>query len=124
MEHVFNSVYREEYLRGYSEGLRPYFLVDENQNEAYNYGFEQGRLDYESMNGKICHGIPKLIVTKKVLEEFLLAGMLGININSDGYTPTQLEVIEKWYLSGVEKYDPESSNYLLSILAENEIEFS
>lgn len=124
MKHIFNPVYREDYLKGYSVGLRPYFQALENQNEAYNFGFEQGRLDYENMNGKICYGIPKLIVTNKVLEDFLLAGMLGMSINADGYTAFQIDVIQKWYQSGVEKYVPEQSNYLLSILEMNGIEMT
>jgi len=74
------------------------------------------------MNGKIIHGIPKLIVTNKVLEDFLLAGMLGISINDDGYTAFQIDVISKWYQSGIEKYNPIQSSYLLGILEENGIE--
>ena len=74
------------------------------------------------MNGKIIHGIPQLIVTNKVLEDFLLAGMLGMSINSDGYTAYQIDIIQKWYQSGVEKYDAKQSDYLLSVLEENGIE--
>lgn len=124
MENIFDSLYRVEYLKGYSDGLRPYFEPLENNNDAYAFGFEQGRLEYESMNGKIAHGIPTLIVTNKVLEEFLMAGMLGMDINSDGYNAIQMEVIQKWYLSGVEKYDPKHCEYLTSILENLEIELS
>jgi len=122
MNNIFNPVYRKDYLKGYKNGVNPYLKALENQNEAYNIGFDQGRLDYERMNGKIIHGIPKLIVTNKVLEDFLLAGMLGISINEDGYTAYQIDVISKWYQSGVEKYDPNQSIYLLGILEDNGIE--
>ncbi|MDN3675760.1 hypothetical protein QWY90_00040 [Flavobacterium paronense] len=71
MNNIFNTVYRQDYLQGFSNGLNPYLKVDENQNEAYLFGFNQGRLDYERINGKIEYGIPKLIVTNKVLEDFL-----------------------------------------------------
>jgi hypothetical protein len=74
------------------------------------------------MNGKIIHGIPKLIVTNKVLEDFLLAGMLGISINDNDYTAFQIDVISKWYQSGIEKYNPRQSSYLLAILEENGID--
>ena len=57
-----------------------------------------------------------------VLEDFLLAGMLGMSINADGYNAFQIDVIQKWYQSGVEKYDANQSAYLLSILEENSIE--
>lgn len=122
MNNIFNPIYRQDYLKGYSNGQNPNLEIQSNQKEAYIYGFNQGRLDYERMNGKVIHGIPKLIVTNKVLEDFLLAGMLGISINDDGYTAFQIDVISKWYQSGIEKYNPNQSSYLLALLEENGIE--
>ena len=122
MKNIFSSVYRQDYLLGFTNGLNPYLSVEENQTEAYVFGFNQGRLEYERMNGKIIYGIPKLIVTNKVLEDFLLAGMLGISINDNGYTAYQIDVISKWYQSGIEKYNPNQSSYLLAILEENGID--
>ena len=122
MKNIFSPVNREDYLKGFSNGQNPYLKVEESQTEAYIFGFNQGRLDYERMNGKIIHGIPKLIVTNKVLEDFLLAGMLGISINDDDYTAFQIDVIAKWYQSGIEKYNPSQSSYLLGILEENGID--
>lgn len=122
MKNIFSPVYRQDYLQGFSNGLNPYLKIEENQTEAYIFGFNQGRLDYERMNGKIIYGIPKLIVTNKVLEDFLLAGMLGISINDDDYTAFQIDVISKWYQSGIEKYNPNQSSYLLGILEENGID--
>jgi hypothetical protein len=124
MKNIFNPVYRQDYLEGFSSGSNPYLKPLITKNEAYIYGFEQGRIEYEKMNGKIAHGIPQLIVTNKVLEDFLLAGMLGMDINSDGYNAFQIDVILKWYQSGVEKYNPNQSMYLLTILEENGIEIA
>ena len=101
MNNIFNPIYRQEYLDGYSNGLNPYITISTKLNEAFVYGFNQGRQDYERMNGKVQHGIPKLIVTNKVLEDFLLAGMLGFSINDDDYTAFQIDVISKWYQSGI-----------------------
>ncbi|HNP31752.1 MAG TPA: hypothetical protein PKN96_00510 [Flavobacterium sp.] len=122
MNNIFNPVYRQDYLKGYASGLNPYLNALENKSNAYNTGFDLGRSEYERLNGKIIHGIPKLIVTNKVLEDFLLAGMLGISINDDGYTAFQIDVISKWYQSGIEKYNPSQSEYLLGILEENGID--
>lgn len=122
MSNIYNPVYRQDYFKGYATGLNPYLKALENKNNAYLVGFDQGRLEYERMNGKIIHGIPKLIVTNKVLEDFLLAGMLGISINDDGYTAYQIDVISKWYQSGIEKYNPEQSSYLIGILEDRGIE--
>ncbi len=122
MKNIFSPVYRQDYIQGFSNGLNPYLKIKENQNDAYVFGFNQGRLDYERMNGKVAYGIPKLIVTNKVLEDFLLAGMLGISINDDDYTAFQIDVISKWYQSGIEKYNPSQSSYLLGILEENGID--
>lgn len=124
MKNIFNPVYRQEYLKGYSSGLNPYLTIDDTKNEVYAFGFCQGREEYEKMNGKVVYGIPQLIVTNKVLEDFLLAGMLGMNINADGYNAFQLDIILKWYQSGVEKYNPEQGEYLQEILAENGIELT
>jgi hypothetical protein len=122
MKNIFSPINRQDYLKGFSNGQNPYLKVEESQTDAYIFGFNQGRLDYERMNGKIIHGIPKLIVTNKVLEDFLLAGMLGISINDDDYTAFQIDVISKWYQSGIEKYNPSQSSYLLGILEENGID--
>jgi hypothetical protein len=39
-----------------------------------------------------------------------------MNIDESGYTPYQIEIIQKWYQSGVEKYDVYSNRNLLNIL--------
>lgn len=122
MKNIFDPVYRHDYLEGYSCGLNPYAKPLNHQNAAYDFGFNQARDEYEKLNGKISYGIPQLIVTNKVLEDFLLAGMLGMSINSDGYNGYQIDIIQKWYLSGVEKYDVNQSIYLLAILEQKGIE--
>jgi hypothetical protein len=125
MRKVFNPAYRKDYFEGYSRGFDPYLQVEQKElSEAFSYGFNLGRLDYEQMNGSIINGIPQLIVTNKILEEFLLAGLLGMAIDSEGYTDYQIDVINKWYQSGIEKYDPDSSDYLLLILLKRGIHFT
>ena len=75
------------------------------------------------MNGQISKGIPQRTVTIKVLEDFLLAGLLVLSIqDTDDYTSFQLNIIAKWYQSGVEKYDPTQSMYLFEVLEEIGIE--
>jgi len=123
MENIFNPVYRQDYFKGYSIGSNPYAKSNNKRySEAFNSGFDSGRMDYERMNGLIATGIPELIVTNKVLEDFLLAGLLGMAIDADGYTPYQIDIIEEWYQSGIEKYDPNESIYLFAILEKNGIE--
>lgn len=125
MKNIFNPIYRQDYLEGYSNGLNPFSEVKNNTaNSAFNDGFNSGRLDYESLNGSILDGIPKKIITEKILEEFLLAGLLGINVDTEGYTHFQIGKLLTWYQSGIEKYDPEQNSYLLDILEENGIEIS
>jgi hypothetical protein len=122
-KNIFSPIYRQDYFEGYELGLNPHkSSINIDKSEAFYSGFDSGRLDYESRNGSICNGIPKTIVTNKVLEEFLLAGLLGLSIGTEGYTLFQLNVIEKWYQSGVEKYDPNQTNYLISILDKEGIE--
>lgn len=123
MKNISNPVYREDYLKGYSAGFDPYSMVETgNRSAGFVSGYNFGRIDYESMNGYIVAGIPPQIVTKKILEDFMLAGMLGFDIDSEGYTTFQLDVIEIWYKSGIEKYNPEQGEYLAFILEANGIE--
>lgn len=122
-KNIFNPVYRQDYFEGYAKGINPFPQANcKKDNLAFISGFNSGRMDYEEMNGRIKDGIPQRIVNNKVLEDFLLSGLLGLSIDTDGYTPYQLDVIEKWYLSGVEKYDPNHSIYLFEILEENGIQ--
>jgi hypothetical protein len=124
-KNIYSPVYRQDYFEGYSIGLNPHKKVScKKNNQAFNSGFDSGRLDYEEMNGAIMEGIPPRTVNNKVLEDFLLAGLLGLSIDTDGYTSHQLNIIAKWYQSGVEKYDPNQSIYLFGVLEENGIYIS
>lgn len=125
MKDIYNPLYRQDYLNGYEAGLDPFVLANAMMNnEAFNFGFLSGRQDYESMNGRIIDGIPERIVTKKILEDFLLAGLLGLGVDTDNYTTNQLNVLAKWYQSGTEKYDPNESTYLLDLMEDYGIEMS
>jgi hypothetical protein len=35
-----------------------------------------------------------------ILEDFLIAGLLGLPIDDEGYTAHQVAMIEEWYQSG------------------------
>jgi len=122
MKKTFSTSYRQDYFQGYTNGMNPFLQIKKN-SVAFISGFNSGRMDYEEINGQIAKGIPQRIVTIKVLEEFLLAGLLGLRLeDSDDFTPYQLNVIAKWYQSGVENYDPTSSDYLFEVLDEIGIE--
>lgn len=124
MNIIFNPIYRQDYLEGFSNGLSPYFQISDTIfNDAFIAGFNAGRMDYEELNGNISNGIPKRIITKEILEDFLLSGMLGLNIDTDDYTVNQLNVLSKWYQSGIEKYEPSHSIYLFSILDAIDVTF-
>jgi len=116
MKKAMHPAYREEYLKGYSAGLSPYNTSNKSKSEAFHLGFDNGRLEYEAMNGLVSAGIPERIVTRKTLDDFLLAGMLGLDIDSDGYTTFQLDVIQIWYRNGIEQYNPAQSEYLFDLL--------
>jgi len=117
-KNIFSTTYRQDYFQGYSNGQNPFLQIDSQKNSvAFISGFNSGRMDYEEMNGQISKGIPKRFVTIKVLEEFLLAGLLGLNIEeTSDYSAFQLNIIAKWYQSGIEKYDPIHSTYLFELL--------
>lgn len=122
---IFNAVYKQEYFEGYAKGINPLPEADFYEgSEAFNSGFAIGRMDYEEMNGSVKEGIPERILTSKVLEEFLLSGLLGLSIERNGYTAYQHNIIEKWYQSGIEKFEPNPSIYLYEILEEKGIGLS
>lgn len=123
MKRILNNLYRQNYYRGLAIGLDPYLeFNDAMKNEAVIAGFIAGRMEYERLNGLISNGIPDRIVTDKILEDFLVAGMLGLPIDDDGYTAYQIALIAEWYQSGVEKYEPYQSVILNEILELNGIE--
>ena len=123
MKKALHPTHREEYLKGYAAGLNPYISFNKNNSsDAYHSGFDNGRLEYEAMNGLVFAGIPQRIVTRKTLDDFLLAGMLGLDIDSEGYTTFQLDVIEIWYRNGIEQYNPQQTDYLREVLEEEGIE--
>ena len=122
LKKITQPAYREEYLKGYSAGLSPYTVFDQNDSEAFHSGFDNGRLEYEAMNGPVTSGVPHRIVTRKTLDDFLLAGMLGLDIDSDDYTTFQLDVIQIWYRNGIEQYNPAQSDYLIDLLEKIGIE--
>lgn len=125
-KNIFSTTYRQDYFQGYSNGFNPFLEINSKKSSvAFISGFNSGRMDYEEMNGRIIDGIPKHIVTTKILEDFLLAGLLGLSIeDTNEYTSHQINIISKWYQSGVEKYDPSQSVYLSSILEEGGIQMS
>jgi hypothetical protein len=123
-KNIFSTSFCKDYFDGYSNGQNPFLLIDSKiSNVAYISGFNSGRLDYEEMNDVVSSGIPQRIVTLKVLEEFFMAGLLGLSIeDDDNYTPYQINIIAKWYQKGIEKYEPRYSTYLFAILNDNGIE--
>ncbi|MFV5684520.1 hypothetical protein ACM55I_03650 [Flavobacterium sp. GB2R13] len=122
MKKIFSPAYRQDYLKGYSIGSNPFLEFNSSMNnEAFITGFQSGRSEYERINGCICDGIPQRIVTDKVLEDFLIAGLLGLPIEDEGYTSHQVNMIAEWYQSGVEKYEPNQSICLFEMLEENGI---
>lgn len=125
-KNIFSTTYRQDYFQGYSNGCNPFLEINSKKSSvAFISGFNSGRMDYEEMNGRIVDGIPQHIVTIKILEDFLLAGLLGLSIDdTQKYTSFQINIISKWYQSGVEKYDPDQSVYLASILDESGIQIS
>ena len=122
MKKIFNPTYRQDYHKGYSIGLNPFLEFNNSmKNEAFITGFNSGRSEYERMNGFISDGIPQRIVTDKVLEDFLVAGLLELPIEDEGYTSHQVAMITEWYQSGIEKYEPNQSTTLFEILELNGI---
>tara|TARA_R110000868_G_scaffold146220_3_gene366960 strand:- start:4103 stop:4477 length:375 start_codon:yes stop_codon:yes gene_type:complete len=124
MKKIFSSTYRKDYFEGYSIGSDPFLPFSGTKKAGFIAGFKSGRLDYERMNGCISNGIPDRFVTEKVLEDFLIAGMFGLPIDADEYTAYQINIISKWYQSGIEKYDPNEHNNLLELLEENGIDIN
>lgn len=123
MKDTQSSLYRLEYFEGYKCGLNPAIKANrKKRHDAFSTGFTLGRLEFESLNGSIANGIPSTIVNTKVLEDFQLAGMLGLSIETENYTSYQLHIILQWYQNGIEQYDPNQSSYLIEILESNGIE--
>jgi hypothetical protein len=77
MKKAFSPTYRQHYFEGYSIGLNPYLEFNSAMKTCIYNGFNAGRSE-QQMNGLICNGIPQRIVTDMILEDFLIAGLLGL----------------------------------------------
>ncbi|MBF0694750.1 MAG: hypothetical protein IR153_06810 [Flavobacterium sp.] len=132
MENIFNSKFRKQYLNGYVFGQNPIFLDFEDltsvapqfNNEAFLAGFKSGRRKYERINGLLENGIPENILTDKDLDEYLLAGELGMPLEAEGYTELQMSYIIKYYRSGSKNYNSDRDIALYSFLSDFGIEYS
>jgi len=119
MDKIFDPVYRKEYMDGYVFGSNPFIDGDLSIcGEAFSKGFRSGRSSYESKNGPVTGGIPRKILTNEILEDIMLSGMLGMSIDFDGFNDYQVSVLGKWYMSGVEKYDPSEWMQMFDFLEE------
>ena len=124
MNNIFNPIYRKEFMDGYTSGNNPFSKLETSKKEeGFIVGFNKGRSDYEYLNGRVEHGIPNKVLTIKILEDYLLAGMLGMKIDFDEYSEYQLQIIHKWYMSGVEKFDENHYNNLGYVLSQKGIVF-
>ena len=131
MEHLFDSTYRKKYIQGYTFGLLPVFTDCEEMlkfaphfnNEAFILGFDEGRFEYEKLNGKVAEGVPAQIITEGVLAGYFLEGKLGMPISTEGYTHNQITLIREYYQSGYSYYQPNFDSSLQNMLVESGIEY-
>jgi hypothetical protein len=123
MKNLFSPPHRRDYSNGYEQGFDPSaFCSAHDCSEAFLSGFQSGRLDYERLNGRISDGIPMRIITHATLEEFYLAGMLGLEIGAEGFTPRQVDTVSEWYRRGLERYQPQHMEYLTEVLESSGID--
>jgi hypothetical protein len=129
MEDLRDPLYRKLYLDGYVFGQNPAFLDCEDiaksapryNNRAFLNGFQTGRKDYEKLNGKLNDGVPRKILTTKILGRFTQSGQLGMPLEAVGYNSHQLKYIKEYYAKGRSNYVPENDFNLYLLLSENGI---
>ena len=66
----------------------------------------------------------KLSLLDLILEDFLLAGLLGLSTDTENYTSFQKDLISRWYQSGLEKQEPNQSITLDELLEKNGIQIN
>jgi hypothetical protein len=106
----------KEYQKGYDKGQNPFLEIPGDSSDAFILGFTTGRQEYEDRNGRLTDAIPLRIVTTKTLEDFQLAGMLGLQVDTENYNEHQLNILSEWYKVGTQQYDPASGQALLALL--------
>ena len=129
MEHLFQEEFQKSYDQGYTFGLNPIFancedlgkIAPNQRNEAFVRGFEIGRDEYEQLNGKVCDGIPAVILTEKILLGYRIDAQLGIPLEALNFTPNQMMVIRKHYACGAKRYDWLQHLCLYRVLEQNRI---
>jgi hypothetical protein len=126
MEELRDPLFRKLFTDGFVFGQNPVFADCEDiarsapkyNNRAFLSGFKSGRQEYEKLNGKLCDGIPKKILTTKILAEFKLAGSLGMPIHNGGFNSRQRAHINVSYNMGREEYAAENDFKLFLLLAD------
>ena len=127
MEHLFHQENQKSYDQGYTFGLNPIFsncedleqLAPNQRNEAFVRGFLIGRDEYEKRNGKVCDGIPSVVLTEKILLGYRIDAQLGIPLQAIHFTPSQMKVIRKHYECGAKRYDWMQHLCLYRIMEQN-----
>lgn len=127
MEHLYSEF--RHYDQGYTFGLNPVFANCEDlsnvapaqRNEAFIRGFTIGRREYEKLNGKVAAGIPKVILTEKLLIGFAIDGQLGIPLQAENFNDRQLQIIRQHYEYGASRYNFCKNESLFHLLIDNGI---
>lgn len=120
MSNTSECKFDKQYKQGFAFGIYPAFAdcedlskcAKEYNNDAFKLGFAAGRIEYENLNGPISSGLPKKILTPKLIDHFELLGKIASPLEAEGFSKHQMAVIEKAYRKALETYS-EAVNFLL-----------
>ncbi|HEX9980959.1 MAG TPA: hypothetical protein VGB50_10400 [Flavobacterium sp.] len=124
MENTYSSEYMQAFIQAYEFGLNPAFIDVEDMLSVAPFtntaghisGFMEGRKQYELLNGPVYNGIPRNILTEKILEQYMIDGIIGLSFDELGYTRHQLQHISRYYEAGKSK-----RNYKYSFILEHSL---
>ena len=132
MEKSPSSKIQKQYNQGFAFGIHPAFAdcedlskcAKEYNNDAFKSGFADGRVEYIRLNGPLCDGLPKKLLTPKLVEHFELLGKIAWPLEIHGFSKHQTSIIQDHYKQGLSAYDAASNYHLLQLLDDNGIEMS
>ena len=105
---------KRQYNQGFSFGISPVFTEFEDmtkcgkkfRSQAFQNGFNRGRSTYIQLNGELTDGLPNIILTPKIAENFIILGLIEEPLQiSKRFSSYQISVIHSYYQKGLAQKD-------------------
>lgn len=109
MEKSEITAVQKQYRQGFAFGMSPVFVDFEDSLDcgknfrsiSFMNGYNDGRSAYIRLNGDLINGIPEVLLTPNLIEEFYTLGQIGLSLDlQNKFSDFQMSVIQSFYQRG------------------------